>query len=146
MYPIFLDLTGRLAVVIGAGPVALRKVRGLLEADAVVKVVSPRFHPEFEGLSVERIQREYQSGDLEGALLAFTATDQRQINDQVARDARARGILINVADARSECAFFVPARLRHEDLQIAVATAGSGPRRAAEVRDRIAHWLNKSVI
>jgi len=41
LYPIFLHLSGRKVVVIGGGAVAERKVGGLLEAGAVIELVSP---------------------------------------------------------------------------------------------------------
>jgi precorrin-2 dehydrogenase/sirohydrochlorin ferrochelatase len=141
LYPIFLDLSGSRVVVVGAGAVGLRKVRGLLRAGAAVKVVSPEFVAEFGGLAIERVEREYRAGDLAGARLAFCATNRREVNRQVGMDARALGIPANVADAPGECEFIVPARLEHDNLQIAVYSGGAGPRRAAEVRDRIARWL-----
>ena len=40
-YPLMLDLTGRPAVVVGGGQVALRRARGLLAAGALVHVIAP---------------------------------------------------------------------------------------------------------
>src|SRR5258708_5551419 len=42
-YPIFLDLKDRPVLVVGAGKVALRKTRGLLEAGARITVVAPEW-------------------------------------------------------------------------------------------------------
>ena len=40
-YPIYLDLHGRPCLVVGGGPIATGKVRGLVEAGALVTVVAP---------------------------------------------------------------------------------------------------------
>lgn len=121
----------------GAGKVALRKVRGLLEAGARVKVVSPEGVEEFAALPVEWVRRRYESGDLEGARLAFAATNHREVNQRVKEDAERLGIWVNVADAEEECGFLVPARVRRGDLQVAVSTSGRDPRMAVRLRKKI---------
>src|SRR6476469_4414623 len=108
-YPMFFDMEGHRAVVIGGGKVALRKVRGLLEAGARVTVIAPRFHPDFDALPVDRIEREFQDQDAGGAALLFAATDHRDVNQRIGELARLRGIPANIADAPDECGFIVPA-------------------------------------
>ena len=136
-YPIFLDLEGKPVVVIGAGKVALRKVKGLLDAGARVTVIAPRIAPEFARLPVMLRRRRFRASDLGGAVLAFTATDDRAVNQAVARRAGALRIPVNVADAREECGFLVPARIVRGNLQIAVSTGGQSPRIAAALRRKI---------
>ena len=136
-YPVFLDLRGRPVLVVGGGKVALRKARGLVEAGARLTVVAPECRPEFERLPVRLARRRFRASDLEGAFLAFTATDDRAVNARVAREARRRGIPVNVADSRDECDFLVPARVRRGHLQIAVSTGGERPRLAADLRRRL---------
>ena len=88
LYPIFLDLSGRQCVVVGGGEVASRKARKLLQARAEVVVISPEITPELESIAVEVHRRPYKKGDLGGAYLAFTATDSREVNAEVAREAK----------------------------------------------------------
>ncbi len=140
-YPIFLDLQGKPVLVVGAGPVGLRKARGLVEAGAAVTVVSPTANAGFEELNICLIRREFQDDDLRGMLLVLTATDRREVNEHVALEAKRRGILANVADAPAECDFLVPARVRNGDVQIALSTSGRDPRMAAALRGRLEIWL-----
>ncbi len=140
-YPIFVDLRGRPVLVAGGGKVALRKARGLVEAGAQVTVVAPAFLPEFETMPVRRIRRRVRSSDLKGMFLAFTATDDRQVNRRIATEAKRRGIAVNVADAPAECDFLVPARLRKGSLQIAVSTGGLNPRVAGKLREKLQRSL-----
>lgn len=141
-YPLFLDIEGKRTIVVGGGKVGLRKAQGLMDAGAHVYVVSPHFHPGFEDLTVARIERPYQPGDLEGAHLAFAATNDRTVNHQVSEDARKLGIPANIADAPQECNFIVPARATVDGIQIAISTGGADPRRAAALRKRIDALLN----
>lgn len=133
-YPIFLDIKGKLAVVVGGGKVGLRKARRLVAAGARVRVVSPRFDAGFAELDVERVEREYREGDLAGAVLVFAATDCRTVNRAVGEHARAMGVQANVADAPEECGFIVPAVAEADGLQVAISTGGADPRRAARAR------------
>jgi precorrin-2 dehydrogenase / sirohydrochlorin ferrochelatase len=130
-------------VVVGGGAVAVRKARKLSQAGAEVAVVSPEVHPELEDMSVEVHERPYEPGDLEGADLAFAATDRREVNAAVAREAHARGIRVNVADRPTEGDFAVqgdfavPSTLRRGGLQVAVSTGGASPTLARRIRNEL---------
>jgi precorrin-2 dehydrogenase len=133
-YPIFLDLKDRPVLVAGAGKVALRKTRGLLEAGARVTVVAPDVLPEFETLPVRIHRRPFRAADLAGATLVFAATDDRAVNRRIGVAAKGRGIFANIADSASECDFIVPARVRRGDVQFAISTGGRSPRLSVELR------------
>ena len=137
-YPVFLDLTGKPVVVVGAGRVALRKTKGLIEAGAVVTVVAPRVESEFARLAVTLRRRAFRPADLRGAVvLAFAASDDRAVSHAVMLAARRRGIPVNVADSRDECSFLVPARITRGHIQVAISTSGESPRLAAALRRKI---------
>src|SRR6185437_15325554 len=113
-----LDVTARPIVIIGGGAVAARKVRVLLDAGATqITCVAPSFCNELPH-AVKRLQKEYEPADLDGTSLVFAATDREHVNDQVVRDAHARGLLVNRADAdENEPGDFVtPALLLNGDL------------------------------
>jgi siroheme synthase-like protein len=133
-YPIFLDARGRNALVVGGGPVAIRKAEGLMEAGAIVTVISPDLA---KPLPVHWKKRRYRTSDLDGQELAFAATNDRQVNARIAKQAKRRGILVNVADAPEECDFIVPARVTREGFQIAISTGGKSPRAAAALRRKV---------
>src|SRR5690242_5848317 len=97
-----LDVTDRLVVIVGGGPVAARKAAGVLEAGATrVRCVAPAFDPAVPE-SVERVEETYEPRHLDGAGLVFAATDLPAVNDAVVRDARARGVLATRADSDEE--------------------------------------------
>ena len=140
-YPIFLDLKDRHVLVVGAGKVALRKARGLLEAGARVTVVAPEWDREFEDLPVRRIERRFRASDLAGSMLVFAATDDRLTNHRIGIAAKGKGVFANIADSAEECDFLVPARLHRGSVQVAVSTGGENPRLSAELRKKLEEVL-----
>ena len=136
-YPIFLDVKDRPVLVVGAGRVALRKTKGLLEAGARVTVVAPEWEEEFETLPVNLVRRRFRAADVSGCRLVFAATDDRLTNHRVGIVAKGKGVFANIADSGEECDFVVPARVRRGEIQIAVSTGGENPRLAAELRRKL---------
>jgi siroheme synthase-like protein len=136
-YPVFLDLKDRPVLVVGAGSVALRKTKGLLEAGARVTVVAPEALPEFDDLPVRLLRRRFRASDLSGASLVFTATNDRAVNHRIGIAAKGRGVFANVADCAAECGFIVPARVNRGDIQIAISTGGASPRVSAGLRRKL---------
>lgn len=141
LLPINLDISGLTVVIVGGGAVAHRKCLSLLAAGARVIVIAPELTPPLALLAAESTvthqPRPFAPGDLTGAALVFAATDSRDTNAAVARDARSQGIPVNVADAPEAGTFTLPAVLQQGDLQIAVATGGRSPALARAVRDRL---------
>ena len=136
-YPLMLDLTGRRVVVVGGGPVALRRAQALLAAGAQVHVIAPRVDPALAGQPVTVSRRRHRDGDLAGAWLAHAATDDPAVNAAVAADAERERIWCVRADDAARSRAWTPAVARHGDLTVAV-TAGGDPRRAQRLRAAIA--------
>lgn len=143
-YPLLLDLDGRRALVVGGGPVAARRVRGLRGAGADVHVVAP-FVCEDIWDAAERgeltlLLREFTASDLEGVWLVHTATGERPTDDAVAAAAEVRHLWCVRADDAAASSAWTPAVARIGDLVVAV-NAGADPRRAVALRNAIALQL-----
>src|ERR1700733_8171272 len=142
-----LRLTGRRCVVVGGGEVGLEKVEGLLACDADVTLIAPEAQPELVQLALEGSirwhQREYATGDLEGALIAIAATDDTDLNIQVFREAEARAMLVNVVDVPPLCNFILPAIVRTGPLAVAISTAGASPALAKRMKREIAELFGE---
>ena len=134
-----LDVTDRLVVLVGGGAVATRKANGLIAAGATrVRCVSPAFDPAMPA-GVERVDATYSPHHLDGASLVFAVTDVPEVNAAVVRDARARGIWVNRADAdeAEPGDFSTPARFDPPGAVVTVSAAGS-PALAVLIRDGLA--------
>ena len=140
-FPALLDLRGKLCVVVGGGRVAERKVRSLLKAGALVKVISPQiseslFQSELKGKIVHR-PRSFRSDDLRGAFLAIAATDDRATNERISRQALGLKIPVNVVDDPTYSSFIVPSLVERGDLLVAISTSGQSPALAKLLRERL---------
>jgi siroheme synthase-like protein len=121
--------------------VAARKVEGLLEAGARVKVISPEITPELKELAVSgeisHTPRAYQEGDLEDAYLAIAATDDLVANHAVWAESNRRGCLVNVVDDPEHSTFILPAIVKRGEMSVAVSTGGGSPALARRLRERL---------
>lgn len=142
LFPIQLNVRGRVCVIVGAGNVAARKTVSLLECEAVVTVVAPDAVDAIQALASEgRItwRREtYDAGHLTGAFMLFAATDSKAVNAQVMQDAQALGILACDVSTPEDGDFVSLAVLRRGDLTLTVSTGGGSPTLAAIVREDLA--------
>ena len=140
-YPIFLELSGRRAIVIGAGAVAARKAKSLLDAGARLVIVADKIDDVltslYQGTNAELIKSKYAKDYLTGAVLAIAATGDRQLNRQIYKDCQELEILCNVVDEPQLCDFFVPAVVKRGDLQIAICTEGHSPAYAGHIRKKL---------
>ena len=138
LLPLGLRLSGRRVVVVGGGPVALRRVGALLAARARVTVVSPTAVAALEDLAergrIEWHQRPYQDRDLQDAWLAMACTADAQVNAQVLAEADQARIFCLRADDASEASAWMPATGRSGRATVSVH-ADRDPQTAAALRD-----------
>jgi uroporphyrin-III C-methyltransferase/precorrin-2 dehydrogenase/sirohydrochlorin ferrochelatase len=132
-YPLHLDLAGRRVLVVGGGPVAVRRIRALVAAGAAVEVVSPTVAEGFPEVPVQR--RPFADTDVDGAWLVLACTGT--VDDAVAAACVQRRVWCVRADDAARSAAWVPAVARVDDVVVSV-TAGRDPRRALALRDAIA--------
>jgi len=140
LYPVFLDLSGRMVVVVGGGAVATDRTARLAACGARVRLVSPEVLPALgemvsDGRIAEHHARGYEDGDLDGAVLVIAATDDADVNRRVRDDARAMGAEVNVADDPAGSTAVIPAVVRQGDLALAITTGGASPVLARRIRE-----------
>jgi siroheme synthase-like protein len=139
--PILVEGAALAVLVVGGGPVAVRKAAAFVAAGASVRVValepSPAMRELARATGMVLVERAYERADVGDALLVIAATSDRATNAAVAADARASLRLVNVADAPEEGSFATMATHRAGALVVGV-TAGGVPGAAARVRDAIA--------
>jgi uroporphyrin-III C-methyltransferase/precorrin-2 dehydrogenase/sirohydrochlorin ferrochelatase len=136
LFPTFLKLGGRRVLVVGGGPVAAGKLRGLLEAQAVVKVVAPAIVPEIAAAPVETVVRPFQPSDLDGVCFVVAAAPA-DVNREVAAAADERGVFVNAVDDVESASAYAGAVLRRAGVTIAISTDGEAPALAGLVREAL---------
>ena len=140
-FPLFVDLTGKAAVVVGGGAIGLRRAAVLQRFGARVTVIAPEIREKPEGIAC--LLRSYRPGDLAGAFLAVAAANDRAVNHAVYEEARDRGILVNVCDCPGECDFYFPAICQTETLVAGLVGDGSDHRRTARAAKAVRKTLEE---
>lgn len=137
--PIFFDLRGSHALVVGAGAVAARKIGALIAGGASVTVVAREISPAVEERAASgelvAVRGDFLEAQMDGIDLVFAATDDRAQNARVSREAKRRHLPVNVADSPGECSFLLPAVVRGEEYTVAVSTGGRNPGAARSLRE-----------
>jgi siroheme synthase-like protein len=157
LYPVGLIVAERPCLVVGGGPVAARKIAGLLACRADVTVVAPEAHVALGILAREGVfdllagphlkvhLRPYRPGEAADYRLVVTATGDPAVDASVQRDAEAAAVWVNSADDPDHCTFVLPAVSREGPVTVAVSTGGSSPALASWLRDRIVEALGAGV-
>jgi len=140
-YPINLNILNKEVLVVGGGPVGLRKAQALLDCGAYVTIVSPSFSEETDRLQPrERVQfkiRPFEEADLEGKFLVLSATDDVSLNQHISKLAHNRNMLCNIADFPEACNFILPSIVRQGDFVLAISTSGQSPAFAKAMRKKL---------
>ena len=155
LYPAFLKLDGRRVVVVGAGPVAASKLRGLLDAGADVTVVAPAWvaEAEAEAANVTQVRREFRPSDVDGAWLVVAAATPAA-NREVALAAEARRVFVNAVDDPPNASLYMGGVVRRAGVTFAISTDGRAPALAGLLREgldavlpaeEIERWLSEAV-
>jgi precorrin-2 dehydrogenase / sirohydrochlorin ferrochelatase len=138
LFPMFMKLEGRRALVVGAGKVGEPKIGGLIDTGARIHVVALEatevVHAWARNGKVTLEIRAFTSSDLEETFLAVVATASRALNASIYREAQRRGVLCNVVDVPEYCDFYYPAVVKRGDLQIAISTNGQSPSLSQKLR------------
>ena len=141
-YPLSLDIENKKCIVVGAGTVAYKKIQKLLIYKPKIEVVSKEIKStEIAKLIKEKkikfIQTEYNKNILDKAVLIIAATNDKNLNSQIQKDAKNKGILVNVVDDKKLCQFICPAIVEKDGLQIAITTHGQNPKKARIARETL---------
>ncbi len=147
-YPVQLNIEKRDCLIVGAGKVAYRKARTLLDSGALVTVIAPDIDVRFRDICCSNLillERTFRPEDVCGRFLVFAATSDKKINQSIVQSAKCRGILVNVADDAQSCDFIVPARLEKKDLMLTISTNGKSPGYARMLKEYLDKYLNASL-
>ncbi len=146
-YPIFVNLQNQACLVVGGGPVALRKIRLMHSAGANITVVAPEICPEISeefGPSITHHRREFDEQDIGGYRLITAATNVPEVNQRVSELAQAKNIPVNVVDQPELCSFITPSIVDRSPVLIAISTGGDAPVLARMLRSKLEAFIPAS--
>ncbi|MCF6320471.1 MAG: siroheme synthase CysG [Rhizobiaceae bacterium] len=138
--PIFLDLKDKKTIVTGGGTIAARRTERALDAGARVFVFAEKLSADFEAFSANsnftHFARSFEEADLDGAVVAWGCMEDDS-DEQLAQMARAKKVLVNVADVLENCDFITPSIVDRDPLIVAISTGGASPILARTIRARL---------
>lgn len=148
LFPIFLKPNAGNILVLGAGPVGLEKLTALLvnSPQACVTVIALDILPEVSAFcslypQVTLIQKGYHPDDLKGHAIVIAAVNNRNLSEQIRRDAKQAGLLVNVADTPDLCDFYLGSIVKKGHLKLAISTNGKSPTFAKRIREMLQETL-----
>ena len=136
LFPAFLKLAGRPALVVGGGRVAASKLPALLDAGALVTVVAPEVRPEIEAAGVAVRRRAFAASDLDGAWFVVAAATP-EVNEQAARAAEERRVFVNAVDDPRRASAYLGGVVRRGGVAVAISTDGAAPALAGLLREAL---------
>jgi siroheme synthase-like protein len=137
----FLKLEGRRVVVVGAGPVAEKKLEELVRAGADIEVIAPSATDRIRALPITWTKRTYRAGDLEGAWLAVAATGNPSVARAIAEEADARRVWLLAVDDLAHTCLYSSAVVRRDPLVVAISSTGQAPALVRLMREVLEHAL-----
>ncbi len=154
MYPIFLQGTGRTALVVGAGTVGSRKIRQLIASNFRVWMIEPQPTQDF----IELAQQIPETLNISAAAfnpaladnlnqqfhLVFACTNNSETNKLIALWAHANGALVNIADNPEASDFANGASFQAEGFTVVISSNGGAPGKTAEFKKRLLELLTSS--
>ncbi len=145
-FPVFVDLSGKEILVVGAGKIASRRIRTLCDFSERITVIAPEISPEVLSLaeknSMKTLQRRFVMEDLEGKDMVLAATDDASLNREIGVRCRALGILVNVSSEQSMCDFQFPSIVQDGEVVIGLNASGKAHHLVKETRQKVERCLN----
>ena len=140
-FPLFVDLSEKRVLVVGAGRIASRRIQSLVPFAPHLKVVAARVRPEVEELALQKrivlFKRFFREEDLEGADLVLAATSDASLNSRIGMECKSRGIFVNVCSDKDMCDFYFPGIVMTAKAVVGVTASGQDHKEAKEITGQI---------
>ena len=148
LFPVFIKLQQLQLLIVGGGYVGLEKLTAVLtnSPSTEIKIVAKEISEDIKILAedypnIHLNERAFRPYDLENMDLVLVAIDNIQTSTLIKDMAKARGLLVNVADKPDLCDFYLGSVVKKGDLKIAISTNGKSP----TIAKRIKEYLNESI-
>lgn len=146
-FPMFFDISEKKVVVVGAGTIAKRRIRTLIEFTNCLTVIAPEVNKELLDLQAEGrltiLKKKYQREDIYDADLVIAATNDHQINEDIYSVCKCMGITVNVCSDKNKCDFYFPGIVKQDNLVVGITASGNNHKAARETTESIRALLAK---
>jgi len=139
--PIAINITGEKILIIGGGQSAWSKIKILKRFDAYLEVVALEVCADIRNSGIPYKIKAYEKSDLDGYLMFYSCTNNPQLDEQIARDGRDAGVLVNIHDQPALCQFVSPAIYQNGDIRVAVSSNAKDVFSSIRIRNEIRDFL-----
>ena len=154
-FPFFLDVKDKNFLVVGAGKIATRRIKSLLNFDVNLTVISSSCCDEFRLLldedsksssdkKINYIQRNFRDEDVKNRYCVIATTNDRTLNHRIGELAKSDGAYVNVCDRQEECDFIFSGIVKKDDAVIAITADGCSHLLAKEVTQKIRGMIDEN--
>ncbi|MCI5994447.1 MAG: bifunctional precorrin-2 dehydrogenase/sirohydrochlorin ferrochelatase [Blautia sp.] len=144
-FPMFVDLSEKKVIVVGAGTIAKRRIRSLLTFTNHLVVIAPEINKELKELEntgqLTIRKKKYEREDIYDADIVIAATNDTQINNDIYIVCKCMGIPVNVCSDKHKCDFFFPGIAQKDHVVVGVTASGTDHKKARAVIERIREIL-----
>jgi siroheme synthase-like protein len=148
LFPVFIKLEQLRLLIIGGGNVGLEKLNAVLQNSPAteIRLVATAISGTIKELAavhphIQLFERPYRTDDLDQADILIVAVNDKTISQLIAKEAREKGKLVNVADTPDLCDFYLSSVIRKGDLKIAISTNGKSPTIAKRLKEEIGNMI-----
>ncbi len=151
-FPLFINLENKKILVIGGGKVATKKIEKILEYGADITVVTENVVEEkllkLENVKIENNKKiENDKAKIEklvkGYFLVIAATDNEELNENIANVCDSNGMLINNVSSKIKMNAMFGGIVKNSEFQIAISTSGKNCKRSRAMKSEIQKVLDK---
>ncbi|MDO4323836.1 MAG: bifunctional precorrin-2 dehydrogenase/sirohydrochlorin ferrochelatase [Lachnospiraceae bacterium] len=146
-FPMFVDLSDKKVVVAGAGTIAKRRIRSLIEFTNHLVVIAPEVNKELKTLEAEGkitiLRKYYEREDIYDASLVIAATNDNKINQEIYSACKCLGIPVNVCTDKTKCDFYFPSVISSDHLVVGISTRGREQKKSREMTGMIRELLEQ---
>lgn len=142
-YALALDIDHAHVLIVGGGPIALRKIKALQQTGAIITVVAPEILPAIEPLVSRTKRRVFEDGDLLGQRLIFCCTDSKALNHRIAKLTLAEQLVNNTSD-HEDSDFYNFATIEQGDISIHIGSDGHKVTLVKQIKNKIINYFKNN--
>lgn len=142
-FPLHLNVSEAKIVIFGAGDIAVAKAESILEfvqakqITIIAKDTDSQHQNIISELKIKFIKQEYDKEQLLNFDIVIAATNSKQINRQIASEARKLKKLVNIVDDPQYSDFIFGANIKKSGITISMSTSGIAPVLARLLKQKI---------
>lgn len=143
-FPLFISLTGKKVLIIGAGKIAFRKAETLLKQGASIEVITLVVAEEkfFNLKDITISLKPFNENMLKDKFLVVTATDNPEFNKKIVSLCEEQNILVNNITSKIDMNCRFASTFENDEYQIGISAKGN-PKKSKTLKDKLEKILNQ---